>query len=74
RLKPDYPLPFSNRGLVRRANGDLEGALQDYDAAIRIKPSNGQAFYNRSLARREKGYVKGAQDDYNEAIRLGYKP
>jgi tetratricopeptide (TPR) repeat protein len=65
---------FNNRGVLRKINGDLEGALQDYNEAIRLDPNHAKAFYNRSLARREKGDVRGAQDDYNEAIRLGYKP
>ena len=36
RLKPDYAVAFNNRGNARRAKGDIEGALQDYDEAIRL--------------------------------------
>jgi len=36
RLKPDYVLAFNNRGIARRAKGDLEGALQDSNEAIRL--------------------------------------
>ena len=52
----------------------MEGALQDYNEAIRLKPDYALAFYNRGIARRDKGDVEGALQDYNEAIRLGYKP
>jgi tetratricopeptide (TPR) repeat protein len=37
-LKPDYALAFVNRGIARRDKGDVEGALQDYNEAIRLKP------------------------------------
>ena len=41
RLKPDYADAFNNRGNVRSAKGDSEGALQDHNEAIRLgyKPS-----------------------------------
>ena len=40
RLKPDDALAFDNRGLVRKAKGDLEGAQKDFDedARLRSKP------------------------------------
>src|SRR5260370_31337281 len=38
RLKPDDALAFYNRGIARRAQGDLERALQDYTEALRLKP------------------------------------
>ena len=37
-LSPTMPIAFNNRGIARRAKGDLEGALQDYNEAIRLKP------------------------------------
>jgi tetratricopeptide (TPR) repeat protein len=36
RLKPEAAATFNNRGIVRRAKGDIEGALQDYNEAIRF--------------------------------------
>ena len=65
---------FINRGYARWSKGDVEGALQDYNEAIRLKPDYASAFYNRNLARGAKGDAKGALQDYNEAIRLGFKP
>src|SRR5580704_1934195 len=38
RLRPDYADAFYNRGISRKAKGDLEGALEDYSEAIRLKP------------------------------------
>jgi tetratricopeptide (TPR) repeat protein len=63
-------LTFYNRANARRAKGDLEGELQDYNEAIRLKPDYVLAFNNRGIARRAKGDIEGALQDYSEAIRL----
>jgi tetratricopeptide (TPR) repeat protein len=69
RLKPDYAEVYNNRGIARRAKGDVEGALHDYTEAIRLKPDYASAYDNRGNARRDEGDGEGAQQDYNEAIR-----
>jgi len=69
RLKPDYADAFSNRGVVRYDRGDLEGAIEDLNQAIRLKPEYG-AFFNRGEARCRQGDIEGAVKDYTEAIRL----
>jgi len=70
RLKPDYADAFYNRSLARRAQGDLEGALQDCSEAIRLKPDHANAFVIRGIVGRAQGDLEGALRDYNEAIRL----
>jgi tetratricopeptide (TPR) repeat protein len=54
----------------RRDKGGLEGALKDYDEAIRLKPDHADAFNNRGNVRRTKGDLDGALKDFNKAIRL----
>ena len=70
RLQPDYALAFYNRGIVRQAKDDLEGAIEDYSEAIRLRPDIVEAFKNRGCARYHKGDLEGAIEDYNVAIRL----
>ena len=48
----------------------MEGALKDYNEAVRLKPDYAEAFNNRGIARRAKGDAEGALKDYSEAIRL----
>lgn len=68
-LNPSYEAYF-NRGIIRREIGDLVGAIEDYDLAIRINPTQSEIYNNRGNARRDKGDLQGAMSDYNEAIRL----
>jgi len=63
-------LVFNNRSEARRVKGELQDAVQDADAAIRLKPDYAEAFYNRGNAQRAKGDLEGGLQDYNEAIRL----
>jgi tetratricopeptide (TPR) repeat protein len=67
---PQDATGFKNRGLDRHIKGDLDGALQDYNEAIRLKPDYALAFYDRAIARKAKGDLDGALEDYNEAVRL----
>ena len=60
----------TNRGVERKQKGDLDGALQDYDAALALNPSDFFAFNNRANVRRDKGDTAGAIADYTEAVRL----
>jgi tetratricopeptide (TPR) repeat protein len=84
RLKPDYATAYYNRGLAREDKGDLDGALRDYDEAIRLNldgalrdydeairlSPDADAYYKRGNVRRDKGDLEGALRDYDEAIRL----
>jgi tetratricopeptide (TPR) repeat protein len=47
-LAPEYANGFSIRGTVRRAAGDLPGAIRDYTEAIRLLPENPIAYVNRA--------------------------
>jgi tetratricopeptide (TPR) repeat protein len=69
-----YAETFNNRGNARYNKGDLDGALEDYNEAIRLKSDYVKAFYQRSITRKAMGDKEGAREDYDEAIRLGFKP
>ncbi|MDR3617022.1 MAG: tetratricopeptide repeat protein [Candidatus Obscuribacterales bacterium] len=49
---------------------DLQGALKDYDEAIKLNPSHGPAYANRGSARFNSGNPKGALEDFNKAVQL----
>ncbi len=65
-LRPDSALLYNNRGVSRMKLGDLEGARQDFDAALARSPDRQLTTYIRAnLARMGQG---GATQ--NEASRL----
>jgi len=58
------------RGSAYRGKGDLDHALADYNAAIRLDPTNTVALNFRGLAYRAKGDLDHAVADFSAAIRL----
>jgi lipoprotein NlpI len=62
-----------SRGIEWAAKGDLERAIADYDAAIRINPKFGDALFNRGHAFGAKGDPDRAIADYDAALRLNPK-
>jgi len=69
RLTPNFPEAYNNRGLARRAKGDVDGAIRDYDVAISLNPGFAQPYNNRGVARQAVGDFDRAIQDYDEAIR-----
>jgi tetratricopeptide (TPR) repeat protein len=49
---------------------DLQGALKDYDEAIKLNPNHGPAYANRGSTRFNAGNPKGALEDFNRAVQL----
>lgn len=76
-LRPKFPLALLERGLIRLRRGDLEGALEDYTAAVEFHPRFPSALANRAVARRLKEDWRGAVEDFRKILaidssRLGY--
>jgi tetratricopeptide (TPR) repeat protein len=66
----DRAIALNNRGVMRSQQGDKDGAIADYTAAIAINPQYDAAFYNRALAWRDKGETAKADADSAEAVRI----
>jgi len=72
RLTPTFR-DYSNRGLARQSAGDLDGAIADYDEAIKLKLNHITAHFNRANARRVKGDLDRAIKGYTDVLRLAPK-
>jgi tetratricopeptide (TPR) repeat protein len=59
------------RGIEKAKNGDLDGAIADFDRAIKADPKNDAPYYNRAQAKWLKKDAAGAIADYTHAIELG---
>jgi tetratricopeptide (TPR) repeat protein len=60
-----------NRGIEKAKNGDLDGAITDFNRAAELNPKDDAPYYNRAQARRLKNDNAGALADYTKAIELG---
>jgi tetratricopeptide (TPR) repeat protein len=60
-----------NRGIEKAKNGDLDGAIADFDRAAERNPKDDAPYYNRAQAKSLKKDTAGAIADYTKAIRLG---
>ena len=58
------------RAWARRASGDAEGALSDYDDALRIRPDDVTMLCNRGSTRGALGDHDGAIRDLDAALRI----
>ena len=63
-------IAYYYRGAVYAAGGDKDGAIADYNEAIRLYPKSTDAYYSRGVAFAAKGDNDRAIADYSEAIRL----
>jgi tetratricopeptide (TPR) repeat protein len=60
-----------NRGIEKAQNGDLDGAMTDFNRAIELNPKDDAPYYNRAQAKKLKNDTAGAIADYTRAIELG---
>ena len=68
-IDPTNWTAYTNRGVARQAEGDIDGALADYDMALRYNPGHAEALNDRGIVRFLRGDVDGAMADYLAAIR-----
>jgi tetratricopeptide (TPR) repeat protein len=61
---------YNNRGVLYRQLQDLDHALQDFTAAIRVDPTYVLALHNRAQLRRALGDAEGAVADLTQVIGL----
>jgi Tfp pilus assembly protein PilF len=69
--------PHDAPGYIRRAvefaaKGDLDGALADYSAAIRLDENSIAAYHGRGMIWQRRGDVERALVDLDHAIRLSF--
>jgi tetratricopeptide (TPR) repeat protein len=60
-----------NRGIEKAKNGDLDGAIADFNRAAELNAKDDAPYFNRAQARRQKNDTAGAIADYTKAIELG---
>lgn len=61
-------MDFNQRGTIKAQNGDLDGAIADFNQAIQLKRNYVVAYYNRGTAYASMGNVRAALADYTQVI------
>jgi len=69
-LEPQNATAYNKRGELKRAKGDLEGAIADFTAAIGLDPKLASAYKNRGDTKQAKGDSAGAREDLNRVQEL----
>jgi tetratricopeptide (TPR) repeat protein len=70
---PAKPQAHHQQGLVRRAMGDLKGALADFDTELRLHPNDFDVILNRGVILSDLGNTTDALASYEQAIQLDPK-
>jgi tetratricopeptide (TPR) repeat protein len=68
--KKEYAKSYNNRGNVRRALGDLPGAIEDFEEAIRLDPTLAVPHSNLGNVYYDLGDLSRALEEYKQAIAL----
>lgn len=76
RMRSHSPLcaeDFDELGINKAKERDFEGAIENFNRAIKLNPDYANAYNNRAKVRHELGDFPGAIEDYTEAILLNPK-
>ncbi|WP_254563831.1 tetratricopeptide repeat-containing serine protease family protein [Oscillatoria sp. HE19RPO] len=68
-IKP-HPWVYSSRGVARAQSGDLPGALNDFDQAIKLNPQLAEVYGNQGNIHYLSGDLDGAIYYFTEAIKI----
>lgn len=69
-VAPSYSFAYSDRALVKRAMGDLAGALEDLNQAVRLEPDYSYNYYDRGRIFLDQGKLNDALREFTMAIDL----
>ncbi|HBW57451.1 MAG TPA: pilus assembly protein PilF, partial [Oscillatoriales bacterium UBA8482] len=67
---PSTAADYVNRGVVRYDSKDYQGAISDFNKAIKINPNYAMAYNNRGNARSNLKDYQGAISDYDKALKI----
>lgn len=74
-IEPNNSYRYSCRGFLKAKIGDVDGAIVDYEMAVKLDPEDAIAYNNLGLAQESKGFRAHAEKSYQQSNKLiGYNP
>lgn len=74
-MQPNNSYRYSCRAFLKSKIGDMDGAIADYEIAVRLDPDDAIAYNNLGLAQENKGFRKKAEKSFQRSNELiGYNP
>lgn len=74
-LEPKNSYRYSCRAYLKSKIGDVDGAIADYEMAVKLDPEDAIAYNNLGLAQEAKGYKKKAVESFDKSNKIiGYNP
>ena len=69
-LQPNYSYRYACRAYAKKNFGDIDGAILDYEKAVKLDPDDAIAQNNLGMLLEEKGYQKEAEEKFKRADTL----
>lgn len=69
-LEPDNSYRYASRAYAKDFFGDLNGAIADYEIAVKLDPEDAVAHNNLGLLLEKKGYQAKAEEKFSKADKL----
>src|SRR5262249_41634526 len=69
-VDPRTAVAFNARGMAKFAKRDYDGAIADFDSALRISPGFAEAHFRRGIVWETKGDFDRALADFDRALKL----
>ena len=70
KLEPENSYRYASLAYARDFFGDLDGAIADYEKAVKIDPKDAIAHNNLGLLQEKKGYQQKARNNFERADKL----
>jgi Flp pilus assembly protein TadD len=69
-VRPDDAMAHCDHGAALKAEGDLDGAIAEYRAALRLQPDHAEVHYDLGRVLWTKGDREAAFEEFHTAYRL----
>ena len=67
---PPIAGPYFSRGMARLQNNDFQGAIEDFDNAIKIEDNNAKFYKYRGMAKLRANDIDGAYKDFEKTLQI----